>query len=77
MSEREPLEVERLVSSESRRLTVAAHQDWREAAFPPARPAVDEIDLAVADVPNPPAMRKRSEVSRVLSILDEIGRGDG
>jgi hypothetical protein len=47
---REPLEVETLVSSDARRLSVAEHQDWRQAAFPPARPALDEIDELLAEM---------------------------
>jgi hypothetical protein len=73
---REPLEVERLVSSDARRLTVEAHAQWREAAFP-AEIHHDPIDLAVADIPGPARTRSQREVSRVLSILHSLDGKDG
>ena len=74
MSERKPLEVELLVPADARRCTVAEHQDWRQSAFPPTRPAVDEIDLAAADIPNPPQARSNRETARVLTILDNLDK---
>jgi hypothetical protein len=72
IQDRQPLEVERLLTENQRRLTVEDHQAWRESTFPAAH-HVDEIDLAV-DAPGPARTRSQREVSRLLSILDEIGK---
>ncbi len=83
MSTREPLEVERLVPEEKRRLqtalaapkpiTIEEHQAFREGLAPPK--PFDEIDEAAADIAGPTQMRKSREVSKLLSILDELETG--
>jgi hypothetical protein len=44
----EPLEVERLIPSDARRVSVEDHQSFREAIAP--KPDFDEIDELVAEL---------------------------
>jgi hypothetical protein len=55
-----------------RRVSVEQHQRFRESLAP--KPDLDEIDELV-DIPGPVQMRKSREVSRLLSILDELETG--
>jgi hypothetical protein len=75
MSDHEPLEVELLVPADARRCTVAEHEAFRRIIY--QTPPVDEIDLALADIPNPPQARSKRETARVLTILDELSGKDG
>lgn len=34
----------------------------------------DDIDAAMDDMPGPAQLRKQSEVDRLMSLLDEIGK---
>lgn len=84
---REPLEVERLIrddqrhtAPERRRVSIAEHERFRAdiaASLADQRP--DPIDEALADpvLDHAPAYRSNKSTSRLLSILDEIERGDG
>ena len=58
-----------------RRLTVQEHEEFRRNLY--STPAVDPIDELVAEIPGPVQTRKTSEISRLLSILDEISGKDG
>lgn len=72
---RVPLEVERLLSGEQRRITPAVHQAFRESIATPTR-HFDEIDEAMGDplVERYGMPVKESKASRLLSILDELDR---
>jgi hypothetical protein len=82
----EPLEIERLLTNDERRLTVEAHHDWRES-LSESRP-FDEIDLECDDMTivdpyeiHAPSRRSDKEINRLLSILDSLetsntGRGN-
>ena len=84
---RDPLEVELLVRDDqrvddhTRRVSVAEHEQFQKhlAASLAAQQPVDEIDEALADpvLDHAPAYRSNKSTSRLLSILDEIERGDG
>jgi hypothetical protein len=69
---RELLPVEMLVPADARRCTVAEHENFRRNLY--TTPAVDEIDLAAADIPNPPQARSKRETARVLTILDNLDK---
>ncbi len=63
-------------------MSVAEHQKWREQiAGQQVEPcsSVDPIDDALADPihDHAPGYRSNKSTSRLLSILDEIERGDG
>jgi PHD/YefM family antitoxin component YafN of YafNO toxin-antitoxin module len=58
--------------AEHRPVTIDDHAAFRESIATPK--PFDEIDDLV-DIPGPVQMRKQSEVSRVLSILDELENG--
>ena len=75
----EPLEIERLIRDDQR-FTIADHERFRcELAAQQAAQQADEIDDALADpvLDRAPAYRSSKSTSRLLSILDEIERGDG
>lgn len=76
---REPLEVERLIRADQRlSVSVADHQQWREdlAAQQAQHDPIDDT-LAYPIHDHAPAYRSSKSKSRLLSILDEIERGDG
>jgi hypothetical protein len=47
-TDREELEIERLISADQRRVTIAEVEQFRESLAPP--PAVDPIDLLVEEI---------------------------
>ena len=83
---RELLEIEHLIRDDqriddhTRRVTIDDQQKFRcELAAQQAAQQADEIDDALADpvLDRAPAYRSNKSTSRLLSILDEIERGDG
>jgi len=66
-------EVEHLLTDDQRRWTIEEHAAWRESIAP--KQDFDEIDEAAADIPGPVQLRKEREVSRLMSILDELETG--
>ncbi len=87
MKRRELLPVELLVRDDqriddhTRRVTINDQQKFRceLAASQANQQPADEIDNALADpvLDHAPAYRSNKSTSRLLSILDEIERGDG
>ena len=77
---REPLEIEHLIRDDQR-FTVADHEKWQaDLRSSQAHPApADELDEMLADpvLDHAPAYRSSKSTSRLLSILDEIERGNG
>jgi hypothetical protein len=79
---RNPLEVERLLSENSLRRSLAADRRVsveQHAAFQKSLTGFDEdfddlIEVAWPEV-NPPSRRKDSEINRVLSLLDNLQTG--
>ena len=66
-----PLEVETLVSKHARRpveIALDMPKPWPSSE-------AEDIARAEAEFHGPAQMRKTSEVSRLLSLLDEIGSG--
>lgn len=72
MSSPEPLEIEGLLTEDQRRVTVDAHQAFRETLAP--SPAYDPVDELAADpvLDRLPAYRSHDERSRLDAILDEL-----
>jgi hypothetical protein len=81
IAERQPLPVEMLVPPHARRVSVAAHHAFRRSlAVSQCDPLDDLIDDEITVDPyngDPPSKRKDKELNRVLSILDELERGNG
>ena len=83
---RELLEIEHLIRDDqriddhTRRVTIDDQQKFRrELAAQQSAQQADPIDNALADpiLDHAPACRSNKSTSRLLSILDEIERGDG
>ena len=83
---RELLEIEHLIRDDqriddhTRRVTIDDQQKFRcELVAQQANQQADELDDALADPihDHAPAYRSSKSTSRLLSILDEIERGDG
>jgi hypothetical protein len=80
---RTPLEIERLISADQRRTTVADHDAFRRGLYTTDEPALDEIDddlddMAVADPYelHAPSRRSDKELARMLDLLDSLPTGN-
>jgi hypothetical protein len=77
------LEIEQLVDSDQRRVSVDDHDAFRRGLYTTDEPALDEIDddlddMAVADPYELHAPRRRSDkdLARMLDLLDSLPTGN-